>query len=553
MSRQQAVKSLVAREYLRVSQDKDGTAKSLNQQESENHAAFAERGWQPHPTPYRDPGRSASRYARREREDFAKLISDLEADAFDADILAIWESSRGSRRLGEWAHLIDLCEDKSVQIFVTTHRRLYDPSVPRDRRSMGEDAVDAEYESAKTSERIQRHVAAAAKAGKVHGKNLYGYQRYYTQGSNGPVLDRIEAHPEQAPVVQEAARRVETGESYYAIAKSLNERGIPARRPNTAADRKGHGWTGGAVKQMLSVPAYAGKRAHRGEIVGDAVWPALIEYERWVALQALLFRHERRRNPNTWTVRYLCTGVAFCAVCGAKLAVGKQNYGALPKLPDPTAVTKKEYKAAVADRDRLKQRRKDECLCAEVPDEHDVQGADRCPFHYRTYVCTGLPDPATGKRGFHVAMKVDHLDYVVSELIIARLERPDFLALVNESTEDTDDERRLLLDQIERDRQYLETVRAQAAELLDLSMLLDQQQRVQPRIDEAQRRLEQLAAVDPVVLSLAGEASVRTAWDQMDVVDRRKVIAALARPRVRPADRRGRKGRDPERVIPGWK
>ena len=548
-----ASKPLVVREYLRVSKDKDGKGASLDQQEAENHAAFAEHGWVVHSTPYRDPGRSASRYATREREQFTQLIADLENNAFDANVLAIWESSRGSRRVGEWSTLIDLCEDRGVKIFVTTHRRLYDPANPRDRRSLGEDAVDSEYESAKSSERIKRSVAAAANAGRVHGKNLYGYERHYEITAKGPVITEITPHPEQAPVVLEAARRVEAGESYYSIAKRFNELGIPPRRPPRTEHRESRGWDGAAIKAMLSTPAYAGLRTHNGEIVGPAVWPAIIEKPRWEALQALMHRSGRPKNPNTWTVRYLCTGIAFCGVCGAKLQVGKQNKGSLPQVPKPDTVTKKAYRAAVAERESVKQQRRRECSCSEPPNAEGVQGADRCAWHYRTYACTGHADPATGRRGFHVSIAVGHLDYLVSELIIARLERRDFLALVNARTDDTDTERRELLAQIERDERYLEDVKAQAAELRDLSIYLDQSARIQPQIDEARRKLERLAAVDPVVISLAREGAIRETWGRMPLVDRRRVIAALAAPQVMPSGRPGRRALDPSRVVPGWK
>lgn len=35
-------------------------------------------------------------------------MADLEDGSFDADVLGIWESSRGSRRTGEWIDLIEL-------------------------------------------------------------------------------------------------------------------------------------------------------------------------------------------------------------------------------------------------------------------------------------------------------------------------------------------------------------------------------------------------------------------------------------------------------------
>ena len=93
---------------------------------------------------YSDVSVSASRYSRKTRGDFARLLADLDHDRFRADLLVLWESSRGSRRVGEWATLVDLLEDRGVHVYVTTHARFYDPANARDRRSLMEDAVDAE-------------------------------------------------------------------------------------------------------------------------------------------------------------------------------------------------------------------------------------------------------------------------------------------------------------------------------------------------------------------------------------------------------------------------
>lgn len=173
-----ATQPLTVREYLRVSNDSDHTGRSPDQQHTENVRAIEREVWMLYAAPpYRDADRSASGYAKRTREDFARLVTDLETDEFHADVLAIWESSRGSRRVGEWVELVDICKEKDVRIWVTTHGRLYDPNNARDRRTLLEDAVDAEYESDKISERRRRSVRAAAEEGRPHGKNIYGYRR----------------------------------------------------------------------------------------------------------------------------------------------------------------------------------------------------------------------------------------------------------------------------------------------------------------------------------------------------------------------------------------
>src|SRR5262245_36713518 len=193
----------LAREYLRVSLDRSGRERSILEQHDDNQRMAAERGWTLG-GPYRDKG-SASRYAVKARGDFDTLTADLRTDRFAADVLVLWESSRGSRRVAEWVDLIELCEKSSVLIAVTTHARTYDPGNARDRRTLLEDAVDSEYESAKISTRVRRAVDRDAAAGKPHGPVPYGYRRLYD-----PVTRRYagqEPEPSEAAVIRELFER----------------------------------------------------------------------------------------------------------------------------------------------------------------------------------------------------------------------------------------------------------------------------------------------------------------------------------------------------------
>ena len=65
-------------------------------------------------------------------------------------------------RKAEGFNVTDACEAAGVVIYVTSHTRSYDPAVGRDRRNLQEDAVDSEYESSKTSDRVRRAMAANA-------------------------------------------------------------------------------------------------------------------------------------------------------------------------------------------------------------------------------------------------------------------------------------------------------------------------------------------------------------------------------------------------------
>ena len=122
-----------AREYLRVSLDRSGRQRSNEDQHTDNERAAETHGWRL-AKPYRDVG-SASRFASKRRDDFDRLVADLQADRFGAGVLILWESSRGSRRLSEWALFLELLEERQVLVHVTSHARTYDLTNPRDRRT----------------------------------------------------------------------------------------------------------------------------------------------------------------------------------------------------------------------------------------------------------------------------------------------------------------------------------------------------------------------------------------------------------------------------------
>ena len=110
-------KTTTGREYLRVSLDRSGRARSIEEQHNDNLAAAEARGVTLG-TPYRDESISASRYSTKIRDGFGQLLADLEHGRFGAEELWLWESSRGSRKVGEWVTLIELCEQQQVQAFM---------------------------------------------------------------------------------------------------------------------------------------------------------------------------------------------------------------------------------------------------------------------------------------------------------------------------------------------------------------------------------------------------------------------------------------------------
>src|SRR5690606_29481575 len=76
-------------------------------------------------------------------------------------------------------------------------------------------------------------------------------------------------------------------------------------------------WRTGTLRTMLTNPRYAGLRAHHGEVVATAVWPAIITRNQHEQLVAAFARKKTtgRRTPR----RYLLSGLLRCGKCGNKL------------------------------------------------------------------------------------------------------------------------------------------------------------------------------------------------------------------------------------------
>jgi DNA invertase Pin-like site-specific DNA recombinase len=308
------------REYLRVSFDRSGREKSNDEQHDENEAAAPTLGIEAFGKPYRDVG-SASRHQRKRRDDFDQLLTDLGSGHFGADVLVLWESSRGSRKVGEWVSLIEACEEAEVRIAVTTHGRCYDPANPRDRRTLLEDAVDGEYESAKISVRGRRSAASAAAEGQPWGRIPYGYRRVY-DSTTGRLIAQ-EPDIDEAAIVVEAYNRVAAGHSLTAICKDFKARGVTSRTGVTFGTQH--------LRGLLLRPVYRGRRVHSPgkrhtgtpttppDNVYEAQWKPLVPDDLWFDVQA------RLTDPSRLTVRpgrakHLATACARCDVCGGRMA-----------------------------------------------------------------------------------------------------------------------------------------------------------------------------------------------------------------------------------------
>lgn len=285
--------------YGRKSSEDNG--RSVAGQESDWRSDCEDEGFTPGRA-FADPSRSASRYARQPRPDFAELIEHIRSG--QCEMLALWEASRGSRALGEWVSLLDLCISTGTLIRIIGEQRTYDVCKRRDYRDLAADGIKARDDSEEISERTQRGKRAAALKGTPPGRLLYGYRRVYD--GRGNYMEQVE-HPQEAAVVREIARRVMAGESLRAVARSLDERGIttPTGKP----------WRSGNMGKTIIRPAYAGLRVHQGRVVGKADWPALLDEETYDTCVAILTDPSRITARGT-ALKHMLSGIMSCGACG---------------------------------------------------------------------------------------------------------------------------------------------------------------------------------------------------------------------------------------------
>ncbi len=342
-----------AREYLRVSKGKGRTARSIRDQHTDNLEAEEEYGPWTWGEPYQDTG-SASKYARKVRDDFEKLVADLRSGEFGepGDVLVLWEIARLARETGRGVEIVDLCEEQGYLIHITSHERTYNPRNYNDRHELISGIADAEREVRRLSKRTLRGLNSAAKEGRPQGTLSFGYARDYevVDRRPRPVAQYPDKH--EGPLMAELFVRVagvddnqwgmaegegvpllytnavaEGGdlkpEAMYALSKEWEKRGIVSRdRVVDGEHVPGIPFSPSSLRSMLKRPAYAGLRKHNGKIVPvkwEGFTPIVSEALFW-RVQKLLADPSRRKYTGEH-IRHVLSMTLRCGVCGLPMAV----------------------------------------------------------------------------------------------------------------------------------------------------------------------------------------------------------------------------------------
>jgi site-specific DNA recombinase len=248
----------------------------------------------------------------------------------------------------------------------------------------------------------------------------------------------------------------------------------------------GSEWTVNALKRLLTHPRHAGIVTHNGVVAGEGAWEPIFDRETHERLVVALTDPARRTAADNGH-KHLLSGLALCGRCGAPL-----------------------YASPYASKGR----------------------------RYLVYRCHEK----------HLTRRLDYVDEVVVETVLARLARPD---VVKVFSRDTDADTAALADELARVRDRLDGLGDLYAEgALTAAGLREASGKLKARLEQLQRRIAATGGHEQVV-ALATSGSVRGRWEALPLRHRRAVIDALMVVTVLPVTRGARF--EPEQVAVEWK
>lgn len=284
--------------YARVSSDPDGSSVSPEAQLSECIEEARRRGWDP--AEVRElVDRDLSAWKRTvNRPAWAELVEGISEGLIDGVI--VHHLDRLLRQVRDLEALIEAIEARGGRFPIYSVHGDLDLSTP-DGRAMARILVTiAQKESDDKSRRLQLVLGAKAREGRSHGGTRpYGYDPD----------DRRRTLPGEREVVLQLARWTLDGRSLGFMVRELNAAGIPSPSGKSR-------WHHQVVRRLLLSPRYAGLRTHKGQVVAEGDWEAIIDLETHTRIVEIL----DRSSPHPRTRQWWGSARMVCGRCETKMS-----------------------------------------------------------------------------------------------------------------------------------------------------------------------------------------------------------------------------------------
>lgn len=444
--------------YVRISRDRIGAGLGVERQRLDCEALAKRLGWNVVAV-YDDNDMSA--YSGKPRPGYKRMLDDLAAGV--ATGVLAWHTDRLHRSPTELEEYIRIVERHGVDTQTVKAGQL-DLSTPAGRMNARNLGNFARYEVEHMAERQQaKKLQKAAKGEWLGGRRPFGFEP-----------DGVTVRPAEAAELDARGDDLLSGMSVHAVMRDWNARGVTTSTGGT--------WTPNSVRRVFLRPRNAGLMEHRGEIVGPALWPPIIEETKWRAIIALLNDPSRRTSPGSRR-RWQGSGLYECGVC---VEAGAEK---------TTVVVATAGLSTGGER-------------KSVP----------------SYRC------AAGRN--HVARNPIHLDRYVSMLVVERLSRPGAVVAFEGSSDDSTARARVL------EREALRVRDDAAAEMFAAGQMTKGQLiAVNEKTAKRRAELDQADAAAARVTALAPfrNGDAQTVWDGLDLDRKRAVISQIMRVIILPS------------------
>lgn len=287
--------------YCRISLDRSGKGLGVEQQERDCRALADRLGLHVRGV-YCDNDVSASGYSRKSRPEYKRMLRDLEASP--ADIVAM-HADRLYRQMGELEHLMVVVQQLGIGIH-TCHAGEIDLNTASGRMTARVVGAVAQGETERMSERRKARKAAQRLAGEYHGgPRPFGFES-----------DGVTVKLDEAERIRQAVMDLLAGRTLYSLVADWNTSGV---RTSSGAR-----WAARQLSRVLVRARNAALIEHDEEIIGNAMWPAIISEDELRAVRAVLRNPARKISPGP-ARRHLLSGYLRCGVCGGPMVVSSSG------------------------------------------------------------------------------------------------------------------------------------------------------------------------------------------------------------------------------------
>lgn len=254
---------------------------------------------------FEDNSVSATKVRRADTE-WARCLAWIEEHR--PDYLLAFKLDRLARTLTDFETLERLGKSTGLRVITVAEGDLFQSAI------WPFAAAQAKTEAMNTSLRVRRALQARRERGLDNGggSRAFGFED-----------DKVTVIPDEAMVIREMADRVIAGESLNSLCRELAARGIRKPQGGTFLGQPHQ------LGTLLTRPRYAGLLEHKGEVIGKAAWPAILDESTYAAVRQVILEKKAKYPQGGRPISTLLGGIVRCGLCRTPMRGGATGNGGL--------------------------------------------------------------------------------------------------------------------------------------------------------------------------------------------------------------------------------